>query len=243
MNIPNLAYGDVGSAVIGVSNTNLNSAYFQFGNVAATSVSNFCRIGVSGTDGLTLYGSGSIVTAKGSTLDDGLGNATILGNMTVDGDLTITSNIIHNSSLDQILLPSSGGTLALAAPVMSSFYAAFSSAGTGFTGIVSIGGGFTSVSGSTTVSSTFSGAVEIIMSVTGNIPAGESGYINCAPAGASSLVGNPYAYMFNGSSTTSTDFTVTAPLIATFTGSSSLAFTVSAAFSLWTAVICIRQLT
>jgi len=202
----------------------------------ATTGSSWVIQSSTGTNLFTVVNEATIRTLN-NTLDDGAGN------VTVAGDLTITSNTIHNSSLDQILLPSSGGTLALAAPVMSSFYAAFGSAGTGFTGIVSIGGGFSSVAGSSTVSSTFSGAVEIIMSVTENVPAGESGYINCAPAGASLLVGNPYAYVFNGSSSTFTDFTVTAPLIATFTGSSSPAFTVSAAFSLWTAVVCIRQLT
>jgi len=177
----------------------------------------------------------SVSTMK-NTLDDGAGN------MTLSGDLTITSNVIHNSSLDQILLPSSGGTLALVAPVMSSFYAAFGAAGTGFTGIVNIGGGFTSVSGSTTVSSTFSGAVEIIMSVTGNVASGENGSIACAPSGNATLAGNPDAFAYNSSSTVSTDITATAPLIATFTGASSLAFSVSAGYTLWTAVICIRQL-
>jgi len=184
--------GDSTTAGLTASNSAgmfIDSAFMNLHFQTGASTSNAWII-FSPTGGqlFNISGGGAVRTEK-NILDDGAGNATVLGH------LAITGNILENSSLDQISLPSSGGTLALTSqiptvptipPPMNYFVGQVITSGGSFVNAY-MSSGFTTSGGSLVVG--FDGLVLINMSVTGSLGEYAFGTIEIATTGSSSILG------------------------------------------------------
>lgn len=116
---PSIATSTFQTHLIGTNTSNYNYSYFQFWYGASGSTSNFCRLGVGGTNGLTITGTGNTTTQNGAVLDDGSGNMNLgtkslaCGSVTASGSLngpsaTIAGNVTANSITCNGALTASG---------------------------------------------------------------------------------------------------------------------------------------